>query len=76
MGVTDYVFVQGLEGQPGWLQHLTAAQEALASGSGDAEATSDFSRPTAASDKLFMSIGSRDVIEVAHPVPADGSPAR
>lgn len=31
----------------------------------------DFTRPAANTDKLYMNIGNKDVIEVAHPVPAD-----
>lgn len=33
----------------------------------------DFSRPPDESDKLFMSIGGKDVIEVGHPLPPDNS---
>lgn len=32
----------------------------------------DFTRPAANTDKLYMNIGNRDVIEVAHPLPAEG----
>lgn len=31
----------------------------------------DFTRPASNTDKLYMNIGNRDVIEVAHPVPLD-----
>lgn len=31
----------------------------------------DFNRPAAESDKLYMCIGERDIIEVAHPTPTD-----
>lgn len=34
-----------------------------------ARTENDFTRPAATSDKLYMNIGNRDVIEVAHPVP-------
>lgn len=34
-----------------------------------ARTDNDFTRPSANSDKLYMNIGNRDVIEVAHPVP-------
>lgn len=34
---------------------------------------SDFSRPAANTDKLYMNIGNRDVIEVQHPQPQDYS---
>uniref|UniRef100_T1J663 Winged helix-turn-helix domain-containing protein n=1 Tax=Strigamia maritima TaxID=126957 RepID=T1J663_STRMM len=33
----------------------------------------DFSRPPSNSDKLYMSLGGKDVIEVDHPLPLDGS---
>ena len=32
----------------------------------------DFNRPDASNDKLFMSIGGSDVIEVSHPLPPEG----
>lgn len=31
----------------------------------------DFTRPAANTDKLYMNIGNRDVIEVAHPIPTE-----
>lgn len=31
----------------------------------------DFTRPSANTDKLYMNIGNRDIIEVAHPLPTD-----
>lgn len=37
----------------------------------EAETEHDFKRPPADSDKLYMAIGERDLIEVAHPVPQD-----
>lgn len=33
----------------------------------------DFSQPSTETDKLYMSIGERDLIEVAHPLPQDDS---
>lgn len=33
----------------------------------------DFKQPNAETDKLYMSIGERDLIEVAHPIPLDDS---
>jgi len=33
------------------------------------EQEADFARPPASSDKLYMAIGEKDVIEVAHPTP-------
>lgn len=37
----------------------------------EAETEHDFKRPPADSDKLYMAIGERDLIEVAHPLPQD-----
>ena len=33
----------------------------------------DFERPASSSDKLYMSIGGSDVIEVSHPQPPEGA---
>lgn len=49
-----------------WLQHLKKAQEIL-----QEQSEHDFSRPPSDSDKLYMCIGERDIIEVAHPTPSD-----
>lgn len=54
------------------MQYLNEAVKGITSN----ELEHDFSRPDSESDKLFMSIGERDVIEVAHPSPADGVPKR
>lgn len=35
------------------------------------QAEQDFRAPSAETDKLYMSIGERDLIEVAHPSPQD-----
>lgn len=49
-----------------WEQYLRDAQQLLAR-----KTESDFSRPDAKTDKLFMNIGNNEVIEVAHPIAAD-----
>lgn len=51
---------------PPWLNYLKGGLNVL---SGQAE--QDFSAPSADTDKLYMSIGERDLIEVAHPAPLD-----
>lgn len=38
------------------------------------EQEADFERPPPTSDKLYMAIGEKDVIEVAHPTPSQNSP--
>jgi hypothetical protein len=38
------------------------------------EQEADFARPPSSSDKLYMAIGEKDVIEVAHPTPSHNSP--
>lgn len=50
-----------------WLNYLTEGEKLLKFDSGQ-----DFSRPSSESDKLYMCIGERAIIEVAHPVPVDG----
>ncbi|XP_017853101.1 uncharacterized protein LOC108607024 isoform X4 [Drosophila busckii] len=49
-----------------WEAYLNDAQQVLAQ-----KTESNFSRPDAKSDKLFMNIGNNEVIEVAHPIAAD-----
>ncbi|XP_068154682.1 uncharacterized protein [Drosophila tropicalis] len=49
-----------------WEQYLSDAQKTLAQ-----KTDSDFGRPDAKTDKLFMNIGHNEVIEVAHPIAAD-----
>lgn len=51
-----------------WMQYLNEGLKGIIS----SEHEHDYSRPDSESDKLFMSIGERDVIEVAHPSPAEG----
>jgi hypothetical protein len=40
------------------------------------EQEADFARPPPTSDKLYMAIGEKDVIEVAHPTPSHNLPRR
>lgn len=50
-----------------WLRHFDASLKILkCEGSGD---TSEWKRPSADSDRLYMSVGGGDVIEVGHPTP-------
>lgn len=49
-----------------YLRYLREGQEALKS-----ELDNDFKRPSLETDKLYMCIGERDMIEVAHPAPQD-----
>ncbi|KAH8284261.1 hypothetical protein KR044_006835 [Drosophila immigrans] len=49
-----------------WETYLNDAQQTLAQ-----KTDSDFGRPDAKTDKLFMNIGNNEVIEVAHPIAAD-----
>lgn len=53
---------------PPWLNYL---KEGIASLSSQSE--HEFKAPPSESDKLYMSIGERDLIEVAHPVPQDSA---
>ncbi len=54
-----------------WLRHFEEALSVLDSEAGVGVA-SNWRRPTAETDRLYMSVGGGDVIEVAHPVPRDG----
>lgn len=56
---------------PPWMNYLREGLNIL---SGQAE--QDFRAPSADTDKLYMSIGERDLIEVAHPAPLDKSVKR
>ncbi|XP_050304002.1 uncharacterized protein LOC126741571 isoform X2 [Anthonomus grandis grandis] len=53
---------------PPWVKYLNEGLSILSS-----QKEPDFRAPHADTDKLYMSIGERDLIEVAHPVPQDGS---
>merc|ERR1711962_1218384 len=52
---------------PCWTTHYNTALKEL----GDSEA---WARPNPSTDKLFMSIGGGDLIEVGHPLPRDSRP--
>ncbi|XP_067013192.2 uncharacterized protein [Anabrus simplex] len=54
-------------GEVPWLAYMEDALRVLKS-----DAEHDFSQPPVDSDKLYMSIGEHDIIEVAHPAPAEG----
>lgn len=51
---------------PPWMNYLKDGLNILGG-----QAEQDFRAPSAETDKLFMSIGERDLIEVAHPSPQD-----
>lgn len=50
-----------------WLQYMAEGVSKLGA------QEMDFTRPNEATDKLYMSIGGSDVIEVSHPLPPEGS---
>nr|CAH7752919.1 unnamed protein product [Callosobruchus chinensis] len=56
---------------PPWMNYLRDGLNTLS-----AQTESDFRPPSAETDKLYMSIGERDLIEVAHPTPQDSSVKR
>lgn len=56
---------------PPWLGYLREGLDSLG-----AQSEHDFHAPPADSDKLYMSIGDRDLIEVAHPIPQDSAVKR
>lgn len=51
---------------PPWLNYLRDGLNILS-----CQPEPDFRPPSSDTDKLYMSIGERDLIEVAHPVPQD-----
>ena len=55
------------DGPTPWIQYMDAGNTKLK------EQEMDFSRPCESTDKLYMSIGGSDVIEVSHPLPPEGS---
>ncbi|OQR78680.1 hypothetical protein BIW11_00263 [Tropilaelaps mercedesae] len=58
-----------------WEEYITEAQEQLKGNADSAEGDSkDFERPPEETDKLYMSIGGNDVIELRHPCPPEGVP--
>ncbi len=54
-----------------WLRYFEEAIEVLDLESGGGRASS-WRRPSAETDRLYMSVGGGDIIEVAHPPPRDG----
>lgn len=53
-----------------WLRHFDASLKLLkCEGGGE---SSDWKRPSTDSDRLYMSVGGGDVIEVGHPTPRLG----
>ena len=54
------------EGPSAWLANYTSA---LAELTGPEEEVGEWSRPPADTDKLYMSLGGGDMIEVGHPAP-------
>ncbi|XP_076257616.1 uncharacterized protein LOC143194790 isoform X1 [Rhynchophorus ferrugineus] len=56
---------------PPWIKYLREGLDKLST-----QREPDFHAPSADTDKLYMSIGDRDLIEVAHPLPQDGSVKR
>ncbi|CAG9836488.1 unnamed protein product [Diabrotica balteata] len=56
---------------PPWLNYLRDGLNILSN-----QTEPDFKMPDSETDKLYMSIGEKDLIEVAHPVPHDNSKKR
>ncbi|CAH1973016.1 unnamed protein product [Acanthoscelides obtectus] len=56
---------------PPWMNYLRDGLNTLS-----AQTEPDFRPPSSETDKLYMSIGERDLIEVAHPTPQDSSVKR
>ncbi|XP_053667851.1 uncharacterized protein LOC128718205 [Anopheles marshallii] len=68
--------VQNDDGKKPWLQYVQEGLQQLSGRGGHAE--HDFARPAPNTDKLYMNIGNKNVIEVAHPIAqtdADGDEA-
>lgn len=57
---------------PPWMNYLRDGLNIL----GSHQEESDFKMPNSDTDKLYMSIGEKDLIEVAHPIPQDSSRKR
>lgn len=55
---------------PPWMNYLRDGLNILGSNE------SDFNSPSIETDKLFMTIGEKDLIEVSHPMPHDKSVKR
>lgn len=62
-----YIFQgeENIDSSP-WLQYMSDGNSKLLA------QEMDFSRPDESTDKLYMSIGGSDVIEVSHPLPPEG----
>ncbi|EGK96477.1 AGAP000321-PB [Anopheles gambiae str. PEST] len=58
--------VQNDDGKKPWLQYVQEGLQQLSGRGGHAE--HDFARPAPNTDKLYMNIGNKNVIEVAHPI--------
>uniref|UniRef100_A0A182MP93 Winged helix-turn-helix domain-containing protein n=1 Tax=Anopheles culicifacies TaxID=139723 RepID=A0A182MP93_9DIPT len=58
--------VQNNDGKKPWLQYAQEGLQQLSGRGGHAE--HDFARPAPNTDKLYMNIGNKNVIEVAHPI--------
>lgn len=56
---------------PPWLKYLSEGMKILSS-----QTEQDFKPPSSETDKLYMSIGEKDLIEVAHPSPQGKSRKR
>lgn len=59
---------QNVSSSPPWLNYLHDGLNILSS-----QNEPDFKAPSSSTDKLYMSIGERDLIEVAHPMPQDNA---
>ena len=80
-GLQDHLIemAQGQERQP-WLEYYQSGLKELCNHSAGEEYDTDglgfvdegWKRPDSDSDKLYMSMGGGDVIEVGHPTPRDG----
>ncbi|XP_053678144.1 uncharacterized protein LOC128728541 [Anopheles nili] len=70
--VIGRTLVQNSDGKKPWLEYVQEGLQQLSGRAGHAE--HDFARPAPNTDKLYMNIGNKNVIEVAHPIaqPEDG----
>uniref|UniRef100_A0A182N0U6 Winged helix-turn-helix domain-containing protein n=1 Tax=Anopheles dirus TaxID=7168 RepID=A0A182N0U6_9DIPT len=65
--------VQNDDGKKPWLRYVQEGLQQLSGRGGHAE--HDFARPAPNTDKLYMNIGNKNVIEVAHPIALAGDGA-
>ncbi|XP_058128215.1 uncharacterized protein LOC131291370 [Anopheles ziemanni] len=56
------------DGKRPWVRYVQEGLQQLGGGHGESNHQHDFARPAPNTDKLYMNIGNRNVIEVAHPV--------